>query len=72
VAVAIGRPGLQVPVLLAAGGALGALYLAVERRRPMPPAGGGEDPGAQRSTGELARGRPSYKAGSGEGGRAGR
>jgi glycosyltransferase WbpL len=72
VAVTIGRPGLQVPLLLAAGGALGGLYLAVERRRPMPPAGGHEDPGAQCSTGELARGRPSYKAGSGDGGRAGR
>jgi Fuc2NAc and GlcNAc transferase len=72
VAIAIARPGLQVPVLAAAGGILGVLYLGVERRRPMPPAGGHEEPGANRSTGELARGRPSYKAGSGEGRRAGR
>ncbi len=72
VAIAIGRPALQVPVLAAAGGVLGALYLALERRRPMPPAEGPGEPGPNRSTGELARGRPSYKAGPGEGGRAGR
>jgi Fuc2NAc and GlcNAc transferase len=71
VATVIGRPELQGPVIAAAGGALAALYLAVERRRPMPPAREGQDPDGQRSTGELSRGRPSYKAGSGEGGRAG-
>jgi Fuc2NAc and GlcNAc transferase len=44
------------PVLAAAAGVLGAIYLAVEHGRPMPPAGVGDDLGVQGPDGGLDRG----------------
>jgi Fuc2NAc and GlcNAc transferase len=47
------------PVIAAAAGGLGVLYLAIERRHPMPSAASGGGPGEQRSDRGLARTPPS-------------
>jgi Fuc2NAc and GlcNAc transferase len=69
-AAAYRRPALQTPVLLAALGMLGAVYLAVERWRPMPPAGR-DNPARRSSTGELTPSHPSYRPGRTGGGQEG-
>jgi Fuc2NAc and GlcNAc transferase len=48
------NPALLGPLLAAAAGGLGVLYLAIERWHPMPSRGGGDERGEERPGGELA------------------